>query len=174
MRRNASCQPDHGPIRINAERNRLTFSIPSEHRFVYHVLLEVEELFETQRVEGAFELTIVLRELLVNAVEHGNQRDAGLKVTGSVERLEGPRYRIAVEDEGAGFDHRGLDMALPEDPKHVQDRGYTLINALTDQLEFSEKGNRITAVLTLKNGEDGYMKDNSPMGMNPATKEVDT
>lgn len=150
MRPDVSRQTDPELFQTNAKGNLLTFSIPSEHRFVYQVLLEVEELFETQRVEGALGLTIVLRELLVNAVEHGNQRDAGRKVIGSVERLGASRYHIVVEDEGIGFDYHGLDMTLPEDPKHVQDRGYTLINALTDQLEFNEKGNRIMADLTLK------------------------
>ncbi|MBA7636369.1 hypothetical protein ES703_43987 [subsurface metagenome] len=41
-------------------------------------------------------------------------------------------------------------MKLPEDPRYIQKRGYILINALSEQIEFNSKGNHITV----------YMPDN--------------
>jgi len=90
----------------------------------------------------------VLRELLVNAITHGNRDIPNGVVICSIEEVDPFRFKIAVEDQGEGFDYADLDTALPENPRRLGDRGYKLINALSDTLQFNEKGNRITAYIT--------------------------
>lgn len=95
------------------------------------------------------DVALVLRELLANAIVHGNRSEAERKVRCSVERLPDLRLKITVEDEGGGFDYRSLDMNLPLEPRHAQNRGFALLNALADQIEFNETGNQISAYIAL-------------------------
>ena len=116
--------------------------------------------------------SIVLRELLDNAVEHGNRGIETRIVTGSLTYLGEGTFRIIVEDEGEGFDCAGLDVTVPEDPRRVKSRGYVLIHALADRLEFNEKGNRVTAYVSAtspRNGPQASHGDGGDEGSNNAS-----
>lgn len=52
-------------------------------------------------------IALSAREVIVNAVAHGNQYDAGKAVRVLVWQ-KGQQFGIAVEDEGAGFDLEGV------------------------------------------------------------------
>lgn len=97
--------------------------------------------------------SLVLRELVNNAVVHGNRNELARCVLCRVSHLGGSQFSITVEDEGAGMDYTALDLSLPDDPRHVQDRGFTLINAFSDQLEFNARGNCVTAYVTVERAE---------------------
>jgi len=92
---------------------------------------------------------IVLRELLVNAIQHGfsllNQRiSVELKV------LPNNMFKLTVTDTGCGFDPDRLDLdSVSEDPRMVKNRGYRLIHTFAQDIEFNEKGNSITAYVPL-------------------------
>lgn len=58
-------------------------------------------------------------------------------------------FQITVEDEGIGFDYKRIDMELPRDPRHTRSRGYALIKALTEQIHFNDRGNRVSVVVSL-------------------------
>jgi len=110
---------------------------------------------ETQKFIGPFELKdpfgliLIIRELLMNAVIHGNKSIPERIIRCRIEKLEKKKFRIEVEDEGRGFDFKSLEMKIPEDPKYIRNRGYALINALSDQIEFNSQGNHITAYVTI-------------------------
>ena len=84
---------------------------------------------------------IVLRELLTNAISHGNQMVAERKVTVYLEWIPPDDVTIRVEDEGSGFDHHSLNLDLPANPARMRHRGFILINALCEGIEFNNKGN---------------------------------
>ena len=59
-------------------------------------------------------------------------------------------FKIVVEDGGAGFDHRGeLERAEKDvaDASKRRGRGLLAVKRMSDDLEFSEKGNRVAATL---------------------------
>ncbi len=97
-------------------------------------------------------LLIVLRELLANAVTHGNKGDPLKMVRGSISDLGQGRFQIEVRDEGEGFDHRAINMDLPEIPARVRRRGYILIKALSEQIEFYDHSSRVVVNVST-NGE---------------------
>ncbi len=98
--------------------------------------------------EGAATM-VILRELISNAIEHGNKNAAENGVYARVEHLGESHFAVTVQDKGEGFDYRRVAKGpLPEDPRKVRHRGYFLIRSLSDQIEFNEKGNRITAYVT--------------------------
>ncbi len=117
------------------------------------------------------ELGVALRELLVNAIEHGNlgltyeeksralelgnlrevlaQRSAmperaGLRTTVTVLRSD-KELRVRIRDEGLGFDWRRLPD--PTDPAHLlagHGRGVLLATLAVDELTYNEVGNEVT------------------------------
>lgn len=96
-------------------------------------------------------LSIVLREMLTNAVVHGNGGDSNLRVSCILDGRRAGTLRVTVRDAGNGFDYRSLDLRLPEQPGPLESRGYKLINAYAEHLEFNDKGNEVTAHLRAGN-----------------------
>jgi len=91
-------------------------------------------------------LFVALDEAFVNAVKHGNRNDRTklLRVTAELS----PREAIfTVEDEGDGFDVR--EIPDPRDPANLfksSGRGVLLIYNIMDEVEYSERGNRLKMV----------------------------
>lgn len=132
----------------------------------------------------AVELSLALRELVLNAVEHGNlgltyqEKTAALE-DGSLDKLlEGrrqsapyarrtvtvvvrrsdERIRFEVTDQGEGFDWRALPD--PMDPTNLladHGRGVLLASLSVDELRYNERGNSVTVIKRL----DGSDSDGS-------------
>ncbi len=92
-----------------------------------------------------FDVALALREMLINAVEHGNRLDPERAVRCRVEPEGTEHLRIDVTDEGEGFDRDGMRFRLPSDPLTDRHRGLALIHAVADTVTFNHKGNRISA-----------------------------
>lgn len=122
-----------------------SFTISSDFLLVDRVLTELDGFCERSGVRITFEFKTIVRELLINAVEHGNQKLKTKTVFCGIERLGRGLWRITVEDEGEGFDYASLDMGMPADPLQDRNRGYALINAFSERLEFNLAGNRVSA-----------------------------
>jgi anti-sigma regulatory factor (Ser/Thr protein kinase) len=114
---------------------------------------ECEGFLRSFRYIDLPKIMLVLKELLVNAVTHGCKDDPELEVRTDIRKLSETRFMVRVEDQGEGFDYRGLNLELPEDPKSRLKRGYILINALADRIHFNSKGNCITVYVDMKQGD---------------------
>lgn len=89
-----------------------------------------------------FNIRLVLNELITNAFIHGNDRAGGRPVTVAVNRNEDGSLDIAVEDGGEGFE----TSRASDSPKHAMmdhGRGLLLVRALTREMTFNERGNRV-------------------------------
>ncbi len=128
--------------------------VSSEFQALENIIQKVKSFLNTLDIEDDFRLVVVVRELIMNAIEHGNQKNPALKVRASVEKIGDLRFKVIVRDEGTGFDYRGIDLTMPEDPKKIRKRGLALVNSYADQLEFNENGNTVTAYLTLPGKTD--------------------
>ncbi len=136
-------------FRISENDNTIIFSFSSEMYLINRVIQTCGEYMNHLNISGTSEFRLVLRELLLNAVEHGNMKDAERLILCNIEYLGNWQFRIIVEDEGDGFDPKILNMKIPDNPLQIRKRGYATINAFTDRLEFNEKGNRITAYISI-------------------------
>jgi CheY-like chemotaxis protein len=123
------------------------------------------------------ELSLALRELVLNAIEHGNlglsyEEKAHALESGSLERVLARRSNLApyanrqtrltarrtdtavsieIQDEGEGFDWQSLPD--PTDTPHLlklHGRGILLARMSVDRLTYSERGNRVTIVKALR------------------------
>lgn len=91
----------------------------------------------------------LLKELLMNALVHGNTHIEEKSICSSIEYSGWDLVKITVLDEGVGFNYNSLTTQLPENSELSENEGYGLINAITGHLDFNDKGNRVTAYMNV-------------------------
>jgi len=132
-------------------------SVPST---INSIRIVVEELIGSlQRECGVleesilFELKVILNELLINAIRHGNLEDEskGVKINAGI-GAHGKLY-IIIEDEGCGFDYVNIcDQLKPfcEDTQTSDmaesGRGILILRGLCDKVKVNSKGNKIVVL----------------------------
>jgi len=137
---------------FNRVREKIDLELPSDLALMKPVL---EYLLDRVAKLGLIELEqsnlyVALDEAFVNAVKHGNRHDPEklLRVTAEL----CPREAIfTVEDEGDGFDVR--EIPDPRDPANLfksSGRGVLLIYNIMDEVEYSDRGNRLKMVTRRK------------------------
>jgi serine/threonine-protein kinase RsbW len=92
----------------------------------------------------AFDVEITARELLNNAVIHGNCSDVSRSV--DLRFVVGRRWvSLKVTDQGHGFDwRRAKNRPLPA-AEATQNRGFVIARDVSAQLSFNRVGNSVTA-----------------------------
>ena len=151
---------------IHQNEKSIMFTLSPDKHLVERVLEEADAFFPGRSASDFAGVKVVLRELLFNAIEYGACGEHEDEVSCWIERLTEPQVKITVEDHGEGFRPDTVNMSLPENPKHVDHRGYILINALSDRLEFNDKANRITAYISIPAGK------NAPPGVHILEKSL--
>jgi serine/threonine-protein kinase RsbW len=109
----------------------------------------LERVGRFARRHGAWDtdgLLLVVRELLVNAIVHGNRSEMARVALIRV-ALRGRLFEVQVEDEGDGFDYESLVLGLPEDPQSLTKRGLVLVHELSEELIFERGGSRVKAIV---------------------------
>lgn len=98
-------------------------------------------------VDEVYSLLIGLNELVVNAMEHGNQMIFEKKVLIQIKVLE--KYiQFVVTDEGGGFDWRErVDQVLDLKGHSKRGRGIAITQMTGDGLFYNEKGNQVTCMI---------------------------
>ena len=82
------------------------------------------------------QISLSVREAVINAVMHGNARDAGKKLTLGFERTGGELI-ISIRDEGPGLDVASLpDPLAPENLMKSSGRGIFMIRTMMDEVRF--------------------------------------
>lgn len=97
-----------------------------------------------------FELKVILNEILINAVRHGNKDDEGKSVKVNAGVSEQGLMFIIVEDEGCGYDYINTCSCRKPccemtDPLNITEngRGIMIIRGLCDMVKVNSKGNKI-------------------------------
>src|ERR687894_2483147 len=129
-------------------RERIEFELPSDLSLmngVLHYLIERVAALGVIKPDTS-NLFIALDEAFVNAVKHGNRGDHR-KLVRITADLSAREARFTVEDEGEGF--KLSDIPDPPDPANLfrtSGRGVLLIYNIMDEVEYNERGNRLTMV----------------------------
>lgn len=145
-------------IQVEHGEKDIRFEIGSELQLVDKLVEETKVFAKSHGAEEGAGMSLVIRELVNNGIEHGNKKDESLKVVGSVEALGPLRFKISVADEGQGFDHKELILKMSDDPTQLRNRGLPLVNAYCDEIVFNEAGNQVEAYLTVP-AETGFATD---------------
>ncbi len=101
--------------------------------------MEAVRIYVAAERPGArdYELCLVLREALINAVCHGGGEPTRLSLW-----VDGPSARVRVRDPGPGFDWRAALARLPGD-RDEGGRGLWMMRQWAEDLAFNEEGNEL-------------------------------
>ncbi len=129
-------------------REHIEFELPSDISLMNGVLHYIHErvvqlgIINPERSN----LFIALDEAFANAVKHGNKGDVS-KIVRITADLSAKEARFTIEDEGEGFNVN--DIPDPLDPANLfktSGRGVLLIYNIMDEVEYNDRGNRLTMV----------------------------
>ncbi|MEI6504244.1 MAG: ATP-binding protein [Planctomycetota bacterium] len=128
-----------------ADAWRLSIDLPSERGASRRV---TDDLLEHLGIHGwppsdIFAIHLAAEEAIVNAIVHGNRLDPAKKV--HVECVVSPEVtRIAITDEGAGFDPASVpDCTSDERLEAPGGRGVMLMRSFMSRIEYNAKGNGV-------------------------------
>ena len=98
-----------------------------------------------------FDVVLVLREALTNAVMKGSQLDAEKTVTYTL-RLEGHELIMEIEDEGKGFNWQNHFGKKPR-PSAEAGRGLAIMTSYCEEVVFNDKGNKLILKKDIRSGK---------------------
>lgn len=107
--------------------------------FIENILEKLEEMIDDK--ETIFEVRLIMNELIINGIFHGNKYIESKKVQVILE-LKDHKVVIHVKDEGTGI-HYDFESYNPMELK-CKGRGLILVEGLSDELIMER--NMITAV----------------------------
>lgn len=90
-----------------------------------------------------FDMELLAREALVNAVQHGCGADPAKSVNASL-RLEQQNLVLRVSDPGPGWDWRNAPHEIEPAPTATAGRGLFIIRKYSDRFSYNDAGNALT------------------------------
>jgi serine/threonine-protein kinase RsbW len=104
-----------------------------------------------------FELKVVLNELILNAIIHGNKEDKDKFVEVNAAITKSNYFLLSISDEGEGYDYNfylkkcseNKDVLCWNDVEE-KGRGIKIVKSLCDNIRFNEKGNKVFVVKSLE------------------------
>lgn len=139
--------PDAGP-------GTLERSIPASLDEVESFLVDMRRHLLACGLKSGFELELLAREALGNAVRHGCKDDPAQFVSVRVSVLH-DRVELCVTDGGGGFDWRNASQEVPS-PTCEAGRGLCIMRHYADKVEFNDSGNTV-CISRLLPFEEGLM-----------------
>ena len=103
-----------------------------------------------------FEIKVILNELILNAIKHGNKEDDKKFVEIYAELKNQKDLFIVIEDRGEGYDYDDV-LSIPACTDSEQDicelketgRGMLIVKNLCDEIKFNKKGNKVIVVKSI-------------------------
>lgn len=138
-----------GMLKLDVDNEHITGCISSDLSCVELVAHLVSDILSYDRVHDATKPVLVVRELLKNAVIHGNRENPDLEVSFAIEKPPGGRFTITVTDKGEGFDYTQFMRHIPLDPRRDHRMGYAIISNFSDSIAFRDKGASVTVTVRL-------------------------
>jgi serine/threonine-protein kinase RsbW len=133
---------------VQGRHESIEIELPSAISLMHIVLDYLLKRVEKQGVckPEKSNLFVALDEAFVNAVKHGNKFDPDklIRIIADISKSEA---RFTIEDEGEGFDVKNIPDPLdPENLFKTSGRGVLFIYNIMDEVEYNERGNRLTMV----------------------------
>jgi len=121
----------------------LRVSFPASVEQVEQFIAGIHDFLADQNLSVvSFDMELLAREALVNAVQHGCASDPTRKVHAAL-TLERGELLLTVRDEGPGWDWRTMPTA-PPDPRSESGRGIFIIRKYSDYFTYNDIGNTLT------------------------------
>jgi serine/threonine-protein kinase RsbW len=112
------------------------------------LILEYISIGNSIQDDMIFEVRVVLNELIVNAICHGNNCDQNKTAYVTFKMINGYLY-VSVRDEGVGFNHK---ISMDECINNVNNefcehgRGLVIVRQLCSRVKFNKCGNKVSII----------------------------
>jgi len=145
---NARPAPPPTCVGIHTRPSSMTINawMPSEIEAISPLVDQLMRMIEGSRcVEGnEFGVELALREVLSNAVIHGNEKDAQKLVEIHCRCERGKGVLMTVKDQGKGFDPNTVRDALDSEGLNADHgRGIHLVKRMMDEVSFESGGTEV-------------------------------
>lgn len=140
---------------IKAYEGSITSRIDNVGKVVRDVMNNIMSCCGPLEECTVFELTVVLNELVLNAVKHGNKEDESKRVEIRACITEDGFACFTIKDEGCGYDYKchcsKTDAYGEGDICSITEsgRGILIVRSLCDQVKVNSKGNKIVVMKKL-------------------------
>jgi serine/threonine-protein kinase RsbW len=127
---------------------KLIFTISSNHDAQAAAQEQILERIEKAGFTGGefFAIKLALEEALVNALRHGNRLDPAKHVHIEA-RISAKKVEFLIEDEGPGFDRKGVpDPTAEENLEKCSGRGILLIESYMSRVWWDRGGRRLRMI----------------------------
>lgn len=118
-------------------------TLPSDIDIISSFVNQLMNFISKFRAAGGnnFEIELALCEALVNAVVHGNQKQAEKLVYVHCRCTRDGEVSITIQDEGRGLEHDAIPDAISQDNQlQTYGRGIYLMRTLMDDVDFEQDG----------------------------------
>ncbi len=108
--------------------------------------------------EKRSDIRLVISELLINALYHGNKNDSLRKIKLVITPVQNQQILIEVEDEGKGLNRKILKEKkrsgeIKKTSHDENGRGLMLISELTNRLFTTREGKKVCTLISIKDQE---------------------
>lgn len=131
----------------------LQFEVPSALEEIAGATRRVFDFFSDAGLSESdrFDLRLSFEEILINAMKHGNGYRKELPVRVTLSMADDGELKIAVQDQGKGFDvSRVKDPTIGDNIEAYSGRGVYLVKHLMDRMEYLAGGTRVEISKRLK------------------------
>ncbi len=143
-------------LKIKVNKFKLPSCIDVVGCSVQNILSCLEDNYGSLREDVLFEIRVILNELILNAVKHGNNEESDKYVKVVVGIFADDKVMLLVEDEGIGYNYKEVQEKNINSMLDIRfcnmeetGRGIMLVLNLCDRIKFSRRGNRITVIKKL-------------------------
>ena len=139
----------------NSTKDDVTFMVVERHPLFYEkfqIASDFDELAELEQkvmsclsgcAEEANLMKMAIHEMIINAIEHGNQFAANKKVTVEVSITDN-YCRVVITDEGLGFDYESCSVKdLYSQENQERGRGIAMTTKIVDEIFYNQVGNKV-------------------------------
>jgi serine/threonine-protein kinase RsbW len=126
----------------------LVFTIPSNHDAQAAAQDQILDRVGKAGFNGSefFAIKLALEEALVNAIRHGNRLDPAKRVHIEA-RITPQKVEFLIEDEGPGFDRKGVpDPTAEENLEKCSGRGILLMESYMSRVWWDRGGRRLRMI----------------------------
>lgn len=127
----------------------LTVKTSSQLENIDRIVDEVSHFVASMGGYNTASLIQVVRELVLNAMEHGNKNSIEKSVEVEVTQLEQNRISLKVTDEGEGISSELFPVKKELDSGSERSRGLVLINSLVDEFKIGDNPCTLLVYMTL-------------------------
>ena len=108
--------------------------------------------------EVLFDLKVILNEVLINAILHGNRGDESKRVKIDAGITEKGDVFLVIEDEGTGYDFDEICAKHKSAAANLDDiiesgRGIMIVKGLCDKIKVNKKGNKIAILKSIEKSQ---------------------